>query len=103
VVPDGIRAVRTAGVLGSLGVVRGGVRGEVLGFDGGGVLVAAGGVSSTGYGLSALMAVVSVIEVSVSVFFWHAESPMASTSNSVRSPAERNNLMTPPTSRRSGT
>jgi hypothetical protein len=91
VVPAGMRAVRTAGALGSLGVVRGVVRGS----DGGGVVVAAGGVSSTGYGLSALMAVVSVIEVSVSVFFWHAERPTAITSNSVRSPAERSSLIAP--------
>jgi hypothetical protein len=39
------------------------------GFSAGGVVVAAGGVSSTGYGLSALM-VVSLADIEVSVCFF---------------------------------
>jgi hypothetical protein len=75
-VPAGIRVVRDAVlVLGrvALGVVAGG-----------GVVSADGGVSSTGNGLSALIDVVSVIDISVSLCcFWQAETPIANASASV--------------------
>jgi hypothetical protein len=63
---------------------------------GGGVVSAGGGVSSTGYGLSALIEVESVIETSVSVFFWHAEIPIANVSARAGTPIPRTMLMPPP-------
>jgi hypothetical protein len=100
-VPDGISAVRVDGVWEPLDeppvcVVCVEPPLDRGGFDGGVLVDAGGGVSSTGYGLSALVAVVSVIDVSVSCFFWHAESPTARTSTTARIPAKRNTLMSPP-------